>query len=176
MIACDGLKRCCRCQMQLPLSEFYKDVSRNDGLTIECKSCKRERRLENLDHERAQDRLWYATHKEDKAERNRKYWIENKERVLAYQRGKKIDRWRRYPEKNKARHAVRDAIASGRLVKGACAVCGETEKVNGHHEDYSKPLDVVWLCTAHHAQLHRDRFLATLPPSAGESNGAGGVE
>jgi len=49
--------------------------------------------------------------------------------------------------------AVARAVASGTLTRGPCAVCGAL-KVHGHHGDYSKPLDVVWLCPPHHRQLH----------------------
>src|SRR4051794_27601008 len=49
------------------------------------------------------------------------------------------------PEKHRAHTAVARAIADGRLTKGACEVCGE-ERADAHHDDYSKPLDVRWLC------------------------------
>lgn len=55
-----------------------------------------------------------------------------------------------------ARQAVADAIRAGTLARGPCVVCGETD-VQGHHEDYDKPLDVVWLCKFHHGVLHADR-------------------
>jgi hypothetical protein len=40
---------------------------------------------------------------------------------------------------------VRSAVRAGRLVRAACETCGAT-KTQGHHDDYSKPLDVRWLC------------------------------
>ncbi|GAG03219.1 unnamed protein product, partial [marine sediment metagenome] len=42
---------------------------------------------------------------------------------------------------------------SGRLKRGKCLVCGD-EKTEAHHEDYSKPLEVKWLCKKHHSELH----------------------
>lgn len=48
-----------------------------------------------------------------------------------------------------ARQMVYIAVRDGRLTRTACEVCG-AEKVEGHHEDYSKPLDVRWLCVVHH--------------------------
>jgi len=50
--------------------------------------------------------------------------------------------------------AVGNAIRDGRLNRGPCEVCGSRESVEGHHEDYSKPLDVRWLCREHHKALH----------------------
>jgi hypothetical protein len=57
------------------------------------------------------------------------------------------------PEKAKARDAVNHAVRDGRLIKEDCCLCGNP-KTDAHHEDYGKPLDVIWLCKAHHKQLH----------------------
>lgn len=58
----------------------------------------------------------------------------------------------------RARYAVRRAIQKGDLHRDPCAVCGRTElygkPVDAHHEDYTRPLDVIWLCRFHHVQLH----------------------
>ena len=51
--------------------------------------------------------------------------------------------------KLKAVSAVGHAIRDGYLVRQPCEVCGNP-KSQGHHEDYSKPLEVVWLCQTHH--------------------------
>jgi ribosomal protein S27AE len=59
----------------------------------------------------------------------------------------------KHPDKYSARQAVLMAVRSGRLKKESCAACGET-KVHAHHDDYSRPLDVRWLCEAHHRELH----------------------
>ena len=45
----------------------------------------------------------------------------------------------------------------GRIFKKPCKVCGDLN-VEAHHEDYSKPLDVVWLCHKHHGVVHSHRF------------------
>ena len=57
------------------------------------------------------------------------------------------------PDKDRANQIVRIEKKHGRLVPQPCEVCGK-EKVDAHHEDYSKPLEVVWLCKKHHRQLH----------------------
>lgn len=49
------------------------------------------------------------------------------------------------------------ALKIGKLKRGVCKKCGSTEKTHGHHEDYSKPLDVVWLCPPCHRELHRQK-------------------
>lgn len=63
---------------------------------------------------------------------------------------------------------VRAAIRCGVLVRGECSQRDETcdGRIEGHHEDYSQPLVVVWLCRKHHWQLHteRNRMKKQSPP------------
>jgi hypothetical protein len=59
----------------------------------------------------------------------------------------------KFPEKNRARWMVGKALQSGTLIKQPCA-CGATQHVHAHHADYSKPLDVEWLCDRCHRTRH----------------------
>ncbi len=52
-----------------------------------------------------------------------------------------------------ARNTVHAALKDGRLQRQPCEVCGATI-VHGHHDDYSKPLEVRWLCPEHHRDHH----------------------
>jgi len=54
-----------------------------------------------------------------------------------------------------ARVRLNDAVQAGRVRRGPCEVCGTTERVHGHHDDYAKPLEVRWLCEPHHKDHHR---------------------
>ena len=63
------------------------------------------------------------------------------------------------PDKYKARTALGNAVRDGILKKQPCRDCGSLD-VHGHHEDYSKPLDVIWLCPVHHAALHKAKRAA----------------
>ena len=56
-------------------------------------------------------------------------------------------------QKKRNREIYKTALRMGKLVKTPCMVCGEVE-VEGHHPDYSRPLDVVWLCRKHHMEIH----------------------
>ena len=44
-------------------------------------------------------------------------------------------------------------IEKGELKRLPCAVCGK-QKVIAHHEDYSRPTDILWLCEKHHKKYH----------------------
>lgn len=59
----------------------------------------------------------------------------------------------RNPEKHAAHIAVRNAIRDGRLTRQPCEKCGA--KAEAHHDDYSQPLSVRWLCDFHHKEHHR---------------------
>ncbi len=75
-------------------------------------------------------------------------------------------RWRElYPEKYLAHKAVRNALRRGDLKKpDHCASC-ETQlpaqQIHGHHDDYTKPLEVIWVCHECHMELHRIRDAET---------------
>ena len=59
-------------------------------------------------------------------------------------------------EKNRARRLASEARKAGRLRPlYHCAECGPVAKVEMHHPDYSKPLEVVWLCSPCHKRLHK---------------------
>lgn len=62
-----------------------------------------------------------------------------------------------------ARQKVRDLVRRGKLIKpDTCEMCHKKFKqryLSGHHSDYTKPLDVVWLCLSCHIILHRKLLL-----------------
>lgn len=59
-----------------------------------------------------------------------------------------------------ARSAVRYALETGRLTRGACEQDGRSCEgpIEAHHDDYSRPLAVRWLCRAHHRQADSRKF------------------
>lgn len=76
----------------------------------------------------------------------------------------RADRNRRYrnsPEgkiKRKARKMVWTAISNGTLVRLPCQVCGNPD-TQAHHADYSKPLEVTFLCNEHHEEADKESVL-----------------
>jgi hypothetical protein len=57
------------------------------------------------------------------------------------------------PQKEKARQAAKHARRKGLLCPEPCSLCGEVQS-QMHHTDYSKPLEVVWLCRKCHIKQH----------------------
>ena len=60
-----------------------------------------------------------------------------------------------YLAKRRARTALNNAIRAGRIGREVCEVCGDPE-THGHHHDYTRPLEVRWLCREHHGHEHRE--------------------
>jgi len=56
----------------------------------------------------------------------------------------------------KARRKAQKAKSTGKLIEEPCQRCGLTKNIHMHHEDYSKPLDVVWLCAKCHTARHKE--------------------
>ena len=63
----------------------------------------------------------------------------------------------KYPGKSAAHDELTKAIRSGKVTRKPCEQCGNIN-VEGHHKDYSKQLEVVWLCKRHHMEAHGGRL------------------
>lgn len=60
----------------------------------------------------------------------------------------------KFPSKLKCIKVVRLNLRKGKIKKQPCCECGN-KKSQAHHEDYRKPLSVIWLCAKHHGIRHR---------------------
>jgi hypothetical protein len=130
------MKECFKCRESKPLSAFYKHKQMSDGHLNKCKSCTKKDVKE---------------HRENNIERIRKYDRERGNRqspeyLKAYRKAN--------PNKYRATNMVNNAIRAGNLFKEPCEQCGSTDRIHAHHDDYSKPLNVRWLCAVHHRQWH----------------------
>jgi ribosomal protein S27AE len=134
-------KTCFRCGLIKPLSEFYTHPKMADGHLNKCKGCTLldvvKHRVANLDKIQQYDsiRARMPHRLEAKAKYTKRYKAT-------------------YPEKCKARTKTRNAIRDGKITRQPCAKCG-SPKTDAHHNDYSKPLEVTWLCVPCHHAEHR---------------------
>jgi len=64
-----------------------------------------------------------------------------------------------WPEQAKAKWLVQKHVQRGKIVKpNKCQMCGHEfpkSKLQAHHHDYNKPLEVSWYCSACHKAVHR---------------------
>lgn len=70
------------------------------------------------------------------------------------------------PQKHAAHRAVKRAVRKGLLTKQPCQRCGSVELVHAHHDDYTKEMDVMWLCPMHHRERHREIDAAAVQAEA----------
>lgn len=119
---------------------------------LRCHTCIAERTRRRRAERVAQGTQW----KRDPAKAEAYEAERSKRPEVKRRRADDMARYARDPslrEHHKARWLVRREIASGRMTRLPCEVCG-TEPTEGHHDDYSKPLDVRWLCKKHHREHH----------------------
>ena len=64
----------------------------------------------------------------------------------------------RDPLKRKARKYITNRLQRGKIQRQPCVLCGKA-KSNAHHDDYSVPGHIAWLCTSHHADVHAERLV-----------------
>lgn len=137
-------KACFKCNKEKRISDFYKHPQMADGHLNKCKECTkkdaRTTRSRRIEYYRKYDRLRFQ-----QPERRRKH-DEYRARYI-----------RDHPEKYTARNILNAAIRDGKVHKAECCEwCGSEWHLHGHHEDYSKPLDVIWLCVRCHHKRHKE--------------------
>jgi len=160
MPALDPSKVCFACNEEKPLTEFYRHQAMSDGHLGKCKECTkaavRANRAAKLDYYQEYDRRRSQ---------------ENPERIVAQAIHRKITANRTTAEKSreitrryraKKQHAyvatsrLNTAVGLKKITKPeSCEICNSKDRVEGHHHDYSKPLDVWWLCDHCHKHIHR---------------------
>ena len=138
----DTSKECFKCKTIKPLEEFYKHPNMADGHVNKCKECNKNdatsHRNKNIEKVREYDRARGKNPERIKAqvEITRAWRAEDSRRIVAH-------------------NSVAKAIRSGLLVRMPCIRCRK-EKTEAHHEDYDKPLEVMWLCNPCHKQRHKE--------------------
>ena len=128
------MKKCFKCGEVKDLSDFYKHKGMADGHLNKCKECSK---MDSINH---RNKNIDAAREYDRKRGNRQSDLYVKEYRA------------RFPIKYRAHNIVNNSIRDGKLFKMPCEICGGNAVA--HHDDYAKPLNVRWLCQAHHKQWH----------------------
>lgn len=164
------MRTCKKCGETKPITEFYKH---GDYYATQCKDCAREY-SRNYTREHREERLkylkeYYHSHKEQAREYKRKWEEKNRDwknecarKCSKEHKEQLLEKQRKYrkenPEKMRAQSLVNSYVQSGKLNKPLkCESCGAEGYVEAHHSDYSKPLDVMWVCKKCHRKLDDKR-------------------
>lgn len=129
------MKTCFKCRKPKPLSYFYVHSGMRDGHLNKCKECQKAD-MKALD--KVQIRIRDAKRNQRRKAKHNQYNAKYRQE---------------HPEQGRAHATVCRALLKGTLVKQPCEVCGDPN-VEAHHEDYTKPLEVRWLCFKHHRYQH----------------------
>lgn len=130
------MKKCFKCGEEKPLSEFYTHKQMSDGHLGKCKECTKIDVAKRYYDPESRQRI-------KEYERKRFRDPKRKEKIAEYQRKRR--------SKNKKDWARQ--VTRRKLKPQPCEICG-AHKTEAHHEDYSKPLSVRWLCFRHHREAH----------------------
>lgn len=145
-----GLRRCSACNHEKPVAAFY---ARKDGrMNFLCRQCRD-----------ARNSIYRLTPKSKELQRLNRINGTISDLVKATRLRKAKLAAQRFPEQQYAKRKVRTAISNGSLVRPpTCQQCGGGRPlrdgrafIHAHHEDYSRPLDVIWLCPPCHTAIHR---------------------
>ena len=149
-------KQCFKCEQVKPLDEFYQDGRMLDGFLNKCKQCTR------LDVKKNRKKKLEQYKEYDRERAMRPNRVAARKEYAASERGKAIQRLahkksrERFPEKFKARYVLNNAIRDGKIVRPLMCRCGSTGRIEAHHIDYSKPLEVIWLCKPCHVKADKE--------------------
>ena len=151
-------KVCKKCGKELPIDEFYTHKQMGDGYLNFCKECVKARvskhRETNIEKIREYDRN--RPNNKERRKREREAIYADEKRLAKYKEQKQ--EWaKKNKNKRNAQNKLKRAIQNGSVIKpNKCEICGKINcDIEGHHYDYSKPLDVIWLCTECHGKVHK---------------------
>lgn len=112
----------------------------------ECQRCKQRKYTREV---------YYPANAERVREQANASRLRRLEKARQYDRERSADRAAALDvQKRRARAWVATNVRRGNIAREPCEVCGAAE-TEGHHDDYSKPRDIRWLCRTHHMALHR---------------------
>lgn len=113
----------------------------------------RQWRAAHPDAMRACRKKWAAAHPDVIRGYSKAYRAAHPEAIRAADK-----KWRdAYPEAIRAHNAVNNGIRGGTVFRpDSCSICGKVGRLDGHHPDYTKPLDVVWLCQVCHKKEKKE--------------------
>lgn len=156
----DGIemKICKKCKEEKSKADFYKHKAGADGLFGKCKECIKEavriNRKKNHEYYKEYDKKRYQEDPRVRT-RHKRYWATDAGKSSM---NKSREKWIvDNPKKIKVYNKVNNAVRDGKLIKpDKCQSCKNEGRLEGHHEDYSKPFDVMWLCNLCHTKIHRE--------------------
>lgn len=120
-------KQCSKCKEWKGLDQFSRHIRMKGGVRTICRRCN-------------SNGAWE--------------WNKNHPEIV----NKRASRWHAgNPGVRRVHYLLNKAVKAGDVIKAdACEACGRDGiRLHGHHDDYSKPLEVRWLCGSCHRAHHK---------------------
>jgi len=134
------VKVCTKCGIEKGLSEFGNHKITKDGLNYRCRSCAKAYSELHRDKIRSYSKIYNKSYKKD----YRKTGVHKDSKRRYAQKYPNAYKSRNYYTHNK--HKITTPIY--------CSSCPSTNNIQAHHNDYNKPMDVIYLCAQCHADWH----------------------
>jgi len=136
---------CKFCNKEKQPTDFYK------GKPARCKPCQMD---------------WQTKYRQSPIykEKARIYFVkwrkENPDKYRSTTLARQFKWQQEHPKEFKCQQAVYRAVKTGKLIRpSVCSICKLNRRVCAHHRDYTKPLEVLWLCWSCHKFEHRPPHL-----------------
>ena len=147
-------KFCFKCLIEKPINEFYKHPKMHDGHLNKCKECAK-KDVHQKYQENTKDVKFVLKERERTRQKWHRLYQGNKKKIDSEKKKEILNRYfKNHPLAYKAQRTVTRYVNSGKLIQRPCQKCGTKINVQAHHDDYSRPLNVVWLCVKHHNEVH----------------------
>jgi hypothetical protein len=150
------MKICKDCGVEKPMSEYYLHKGMMDGHLNQCKKCVRERVSNNV----KKNSEYYKKYEQERNKlpsrvQARKEYRQT-ERGKIYVANARANFKKKFPMKHACHVIVSCALRNGSIKKETkCSECQSSKNVQAHHDDYTKPLSVRWLCSFCHSKWHQ---------------------
>lgn len=146
------MKRCPKCKEIKTIADFTSDSTQHDKLNVYCRRCSS-----------FKDKKYREKNKELlKEKRRQRYGYKPKRKGLdPLKRNLSIKAYRqRNKDKLNARARLAYAVKIGKIEKpDKCSICESKTKIEAHHPDYKKPLEIIWVCFQCHREKYHERMV-----------------
>lgn len=162
------IKTCSKCGIEKPLSEFYKDKQKKDGLTSQCIDCIKSAHELNKDHNNKRKKQYYKDNKEKESinrkqyynrnkdninDRQKLYYIANKDRLLDYQKEYRLKNKDKMREKQREyEKRKRNCDSLYKLKRNIRTLIGNSIRKKGYEKNTKT--EIILGCDALHFMVY----------------------
>jgi len=161
---------CNKCQTEKDINLFYRRKDTRTGRTTKCKECcratMREYHQKNKEKRNAEKKIWYQNNREFANKQVMRWRKNNPHKVREYNMKNsnyykyKATWHQRHPEAWYCWKEYKRALKDGVVKRGdGCAICNQVCYTEAYHKDFSKPMDILWLCKRCYCHIAKELYV-----------------